>query len=300
MDVFQHISDISAKGWVSRLPAEVRPFAFLSRWDRPIGIWLLFWPAALGLVLGAHDMPPLVLLFVFFMGAVLLRGAGCTINDILDRDLDKQVARTADRPLASGTIDVRTAWIWLALQLFLGACLLFLLPPDVWAWGVGAIPLIILYPFMKRLTWWPQAWLGLTFNWGVWLGVAATGVSSWAALWLYLGCVAWTIGYDTIYATQDKVDDELAGVKSTARLFGDDGLAVVAAFYTVAFLLWLAAGAAADVVIWYYPGMLVVMLHMLWQLRLWGGLVDTARRVFVSNAWTGLALFGAFVAGCAL
>jgi 4-hydroxybenzoate polyprenyltransferase len=300
MEIFQHISDIRAKGWISRLPDEVRPFALLSRWDRPIGIWLLFWPAAMGLALGAHDFPPPILLSIFLMGSILLRGAGCTINDILDRNLDKQVARTAERPLANGTIDVRTAWVWLALQLFLGACLLFLLPPAVWAWGVAAVPLIVLYPFMKRVTWWPQAWLGMTFNWGVWLGVAATGEVSWAALWLYLGCVAWTIGYDTIYATQDKIDDALAGVKSTARLFGDDSLAAVAGLYTLAFILWLAAGATAVVMPWFYLGMAAVMGHMIWQMKQWGGLVETSRRVFVSNQWTGLALFLALVAGCAL
>ena len=219
------LPDAAPTNWVDRwAPVALRPWLKLGRFDRPAGIWLLMLPGWQGIALaGAMQgrWPDPVLLLLFLLGAGLMRAAGCAYNDIVDRDIDAKVARTAARPVASGRITVKQAWAFT-----LGCCLaslaiLLMLPPLCWLLGVLSLGLVAAYPFMKRITWWPQAWLGLTFNWGALMGFAAAAdeLSPSAAL-LYAGGVFWTLGYDTIYAIQDLEDDALAGVKSSARRLG--------------------------------------------------------------------------------
>jgi 4-hydroxybenzoate polyprenyltransferase len=245
----RRVADSLPTSWVDRAPLAMRPYLRLARYDRPIGFWLLALPCWMGLALArigdsltTHD---LWLAVLFGIGAVAMRGAGCTYNDIIDRDLDARVARTADRPLAAGTISLKRAWAFLGAQGLVGLVVLVQLPVIAILVGLGSLLLVAAYPFMKRITWWPQAWLGLTFNWGVPVAyTAATGHIDPAMVVLYIACVFWTLGYDTIYAHQDSEDDALVGVKSTARLFGESSQYWVAGFYganaiLVALAIWL-------------------------------------------------------------
>lgn len=219
------IKDSIAQGWVERMPESLRPYLRLSRYDRPIGFWLLALPGWIGLVFAAlstgfatSDLKYAALIAI---GAVAMRGAGCTYNDIIDRDLDKQVERTALRPLAAGTVSLKSAWVWLVLQCLVGLMVLMFFPRLSQIIAVSSLALVAAYPFMKRITYWPQAWLGLTFNWAVLVAYTAkTGHIDTPILFIYFGLAFWTIGYDTIYACQDKEDDAMIGVKSTALLFG--------------------------------------------------------------------------------
>jgi 4-hydroxybenzoate polyprenyltransferase len=233
-------------GWIDRImPAALRPFATLARWDRPIGAWLLLLPCWIGQGLAGTPPDP-VLALLFALGAVAMRGAGCTINDIVDRDLDARVERTRNRPLASGAIGLRAAWLFVAAQAAVGLVVLLALPRAAQIVALASVPLVLLYPFAKRVTSWPQAVLGVTFNWGVLVGAAAaTGSIGTAPVLGYLGCVAWTIGYDTIYAMQDREDDASVGIRSTARLFAERTPVWVAGFYALAWALWAAAVATA-------------------------------------------------------
>ena len=268
-------ADAVALTWVDRAPGVLRPFLRLARLDRPIGIWLLFWPCLFGLILGAiaserpfsawHDVYLVALLTI---GSFAMRGAGCTYNDIVDREIDGQVARTRGRPIPSGAVTVRQAWLFLGAQLAAGLAVLVQL--NLFAIEIGAASLLLVaaYPFMKRITWWPQAWLGLTFNWGALVGFAAqTGAIDAADALLYAGQFFWTLGYDTIYALQDKEDDALIGVKSTALLFGSRAKDWVLGFYTVAFALVLAAGFAAHAGWPFGFVMLAAGAHLLWQIH---------------------------------
>jgi 4-hydroxybenzoate polyprenyltransferase len=208
--------------FVDRAPDAWKPYLRLSRFDRPIGFWLLALPCFMGQFLGrggiGFGLFDLLLLALWAMGAVAMRGAGCSFNDYVDRDIDAKVARTAGRPLPSGQVTPRRALIWTVVQCLVGLGVLLLLPRTAQIVALLAIPMVAAYPFMKRITWWPQVWLGLTFNWGVLVGYAAVmGRLDWPALWLYLACVCWTVGYDTIYAQQDIEDDALVGVKSTTK-----------------------------------------------------------------------------------
>jgi 4-hydroxybenzoate polyprenyltransferase len=220
------IKDSISGGWVEHMPASARPYLRLSRYDRPIGFWLLGLPGWIGLAFAAlHQgfvQSDLIYALLITVGAIAMRGAGCTYNDIVDRDLDAKVERTALRPLPAGTITVKQAWIWLVLQCLVGLIVLAFFPRLSQIIALSALGLVAAYPFMKRITFWPQAWLGLTFNWAVLVAYTAkTGQIKPALLILYAGLVFWTIGYDTIYACQDVEDDALIGVKSTARLFGE-------------------------------------------------------------------------------
>jgi 4-hydroxybenzoate polyprenyltransferase len=266
-------SDIDKGSWVARhVPAEFVPYAQLARLDRPIGTWLLLIPCWWGLGLAWASGPSvsfIVLLWhglLFALGALAMRGAGCTYNDIVDRELDAQVARTADRPLPSGALTVASAWIFAALLTAIGALVLFALPWPAILIGLASLPLIALYPYMKRITYWPQAWLGLTFNWGVLVAWAAAmeGLGL-AALLLYLAGIAWTLGYDTIYAHQDKEDDALIGVRSTALLFGSASKAWLYRFYGAAMLLFLLAGLWAEVAWPYYLALMAMAGQLVWQ-----------------------------------
>ena len=236
-------TDIRADSWIERLlPAWLHPYAKLARLDRPIGTWLLYLPGCWAIALAAPH-PDIVLLILFGVGAFAMRGAGCTWNDYVDRDIDAKVTRTAGRPLASGALTPRQALVFLAIQLAIGLAILLTFDRSSILLGALALVPIAIYPFMKRITWWPQAFLGITFNWGALLGwSAATGGSlGWPAFFLYAGGIAWTLFYDTIYAHQDKEDDALVGVKSTALLFGEATRLWLIAFAIVAMVFWTLA-----------------------------------------------------------
>lgn len=223
------VADAPAANWVDQYaPDDLKPYLRLSRADRPIGTWLLLLPCWWGLFLGAASAPDKAgwLTFWIFIGctigAFLMRGAGCTWNDITDRDIDDKVARTRSRPIPSGQVSVREAAIWMGAQAVISALILFTFNWQAIGLGVLSLGLVAIYPFAKRFTWWPQVFLGLAFNWGALLAwTAQTGALGLPAVFLYLAGISWTLFYDTIYAHQDREDDELIGVKSTARLFGD-------------------------------------------------------------------------------
>jgi 4-hydroxybenzoate polyprenyltransferase len=297
-------ADAVARNWVDHVPARIQPYLRLMRLDRPIGTWLLFWPCVCGLILGATagDRPfsslrDWWLILLFGLGSIIMRGAGCTYNDIVDRNIDAKVARTRDRPLPSGAIGLKEAWIFLAAQCFAG--LLILLQFNFFAIEIGAASLLLiaLYPFMKRITWWPQAWLGLTFNWGALLGFAAqTGSLDLGDIMLYAGLFFWTLGYDTIYAHQDKDDDALIGVKSTALLLGERSRFWILGFYAAAFTLILAAGFTEHAGWPFVLLMLAAGAHLLWQIAsLDIGDAGKCLRLFRSNRETGALFAAAFL-----
>ena len=297
------LPDARPDTWVDRFaPEGLRPWLKLGRFDRPTGIWLLMLPGWQGVALAtsmAGRWPDLLLLAKIFAGAALMRAAGCAYNDIVDRDLDAKVARTAGRPVASGRISVRQAWAYLVVCSLLAAAILFTLPPLAIGLGIGSLLLVAAYPFMKRITWWPQAWLGLTFNWGALLGFAAvTGEIGLPAILLYLGGVFWTLGYDTIYAVQDMEDDALAGIRSSARRLGPSAPKAVLGVYVLAFLLALACAFTARLGPLFPPLAAGYGLHLSRQAaRLDMGDPTGALALFRSNALAGLILFAALAAG---
>jgi len=296
--------DTVDRDWVGRLPPPIQPYLRLMRLDRPIGTWLLFWPCMLGLLLGAaegdrpfggwHDAR---LTALFALGSIVMRGAGCTYNDIVDRNVDARVARTQGRPLPSGAVSLRDAWMFLVAQCVLGFAILVQFNALTIELGLGSLALIAAYPFMKRITWWPQAWLGLTFNWGALVAFAAvTATLDVADAMLYVGLFFWTLGYDTIYAHQDKDDDALIGVKSTARLLGERSSKWILIFYAMAFTLVLAAGFTEHAGWPFAFLMLLAAGHMLWQVRR----LDITRseiclRLFRANRDTGALMALAFL-----
>jgi 4-hydroxybenzoate polyprenyltransferase len=235
------VPDSERRGFIGGLPPRLRPFASLMRLDRPIGTWLLYWPCAWSVALagvgGRWD------LFAWFaLGAFAARSAGCVYNDIIDRELDKKVERTRLRPLASGRVSVRAAGVLIGLLCLVGFVVLLQLNPTAATVSLCSVAPVALYPFMKRITWWPQAWLGLVFAWGALVGwPAVTGSLGWSALLLWFGSIAWVVGYDTLYAIQDIEDDALVGVKSSARRLGDKAPLGIALFYALALILWGAA-----------------------------------------------------------
>ncbi|MFN4283025.1 MAG: 4-hydroxybenzoate octaprenyltransferase [Alphaproteobacteria bacterium] len=298
--------DSTAPGLLRWLPRAWRPYARLARLDRPIGTWLLLFPCWWGLALagtGDHGADGLLWLGVIFaVGAVVMRGAGCTINDILDRDFDAKVARTAQRPIPSGAVSVRAAWIFLAGELLVGLAVLLALHPFAWALGVASLALVFTYPLMKRVTYWPQAVLGLAFNWGALMGyAAATGTLAWSAVLLYTAGICWTLGYDTIYAHQDKDDDALIGVKSTALKFGAATRPWLFGFYAATILLAALAGAREGLAWPFYALLAVAGAQLLWQAAKVD--IDDAADClakFRSNRWFGWLLLAALIAGQAL
>jgi 4-hydroxybenzoate polyprenyltransferase len=294
------VADAPPENWVdTHAPAWARPYARLARLDRPIGWWLLLLPCWWSVALASAGWPSLALLLLFFVGAVAMRGAGCTWNDIVDRDIDAAVARTRSRPLPSGAVSLKGAFIFLALQCLIGLGVLLSFNSFAVLLGFSSLILVAIYPFMKRITWWPQFVLGLAFNWGALMGWAAVhGSLSVAPLLLYLGAVAWTIGYDTIYAHQDKEDDALIGVKSTALKFGAATQKWLWLFYGIALAAFAGAGAAAGLGLFYYPVLAVGAALLVWQIVTLD-IGDPARclRLFRSNRDFGLVLFVAIVAG---
>ena len=235
------VPDSERRGFIGGLPAGLRPYASLMRIDRPIGTWLLYWPCAWSVALagvaGRWD------LFLWLaLGAFAMRSAGCVYNDIVDRELDRQVERTRLRPLASRRVSVRSAWILIALLCLIGLGVLVQLRWTAALIALASLAPVAAYPFMKRITWWPQAWLGIVFSWGALVGwPAVTGHMGLTPLLLWLGSVAWVIGYDTLYAIQDKEDDALVGVRSSARRLGDKAPVGIAVCYAIALSLWAAA-----------------------------------------------------------
>ena len=293
-------SDIAVGDWLDRYaPAPARPYARLMRLDRPIGTWLLLWPCWWSLALAGPGWPDPWFLALFAVGALVMRGAGCTVNDIADRDIDGRVARTATRPLPSGDVSLFQALVLLGVLLALGLAILVQLGTVAIWLGIASLPLIAFYPFMKRITWWPQAWLGLTFNWGALMGWAAvTGTVGWPPVALYAAGVAWTLGYDTIYAHQDKEDDALIGVKSSARKLGARTRPWLYAFYAVAVALIGVAGALAGLAWPFYIGLGLAAAQLAWQ----AARVDIDAPAdclakFKSNKGLGLIVFAAIVAG---
>ena len=250
-------TDIRTEGWIARLPRRLRPYALLARLDRPIGVWLLFLPGLWGILLGGAGVGRTTWLIVLFaLGSLVMRAAGCVVNDLWDRDIDRKVARTAARPLASGALRAWQAMIFLALLLALGLAVLLQLNGLAQGLGVGSLLLVALYPLAKRITWWPQLMMGVTFGFGAPLGyAAATGRldAAWAAL--YGAAILWDLGFDTIYAHQDREDDALAGVKSTARLFGAHTRPFLAACYAGALALLALAGWLGGLGSGFYPAL---------------------------------------------
>jgi 4-hydroxybenzoate polyprenyltransferase len=263
--------DAPPQSWVDvYAPLWSRPYLRLARADRPIGTWLLFWPCAfaalLALPAGAGPWATVWHLILFLIGSAVMRGAGCTYNDIVDRDIDAKVARTAGRPIPSGQAGVAAAAAFLIAQLLIGLIVLLQFNAfTIWLGLASMIPVAV-YPFMKRLTQWPQAVLGLAFNWGALVGwSAATGSLALAPVLLYLGCWAWTMGYDTIYAHQDKEDDALVGVGSSALALGAWTKPVLAAFYGAAIVAWGLAGWLCGLGWPFYLGLALAALHFAWQ-----------------------------------
>lgn len=297
------VADAQSGNWVDRFAPEwLKPYARLARWDRPIGFWLLFWPCAFALGLAAIAKPgsgfDAGALILCFVGAVAMRGAGCTFNDLVDTDIDMQVERTRSRPIPSGRVTRNQAWLFLVAQSLVGALVLVQFNWLTILMGVASLALVAIYPFMKRVTWWPQFFLGLAFSWGALLGwtsqVPSIGPIS---LVLYLGCILWTIGYDTIYAMQDVEDDALIGVKSTARLFGERARPIVALFYAGAVACWLVAGLLAGAGLVFLFLMLAPAALLAWQvLRLRQRDPDDALAKFKANHWVGVAFTLALLA----
>ena len=291
----------STGNWVdSHAPVWLRPYLRLARLDRPIGSWLLLIPCWWSLGLAAiHAGAPVNVWHVvlFFVGAFAMRGAGCTWNDIVDRDLDAMVERTRSRPIPSGQVSVQAAAVFLVAQALLGlAVLLQFNGFTVWT-GIASLGIVAVYPFMKRITYWPQIVLGLAFSWGALMGWPATFARlDWQALVLYAGSIAWVIGYDTIYAHQDREDDALIGIKSTAILFGENTRPLLAVFYTLAVALMAVAGWGAGAGIVFSLGLLAFAAQLSWQIsRFRIGDPDLCLRLFKSNRDAGLILFGAMV-----
>jgi 4-hydroxybenzoate polyprenyltransferase len=297
------LPDASADNWVDRrAPARLRPWLKLGRLDRPAGTWLLMLPGWQGAALAGAQVghgPNLLLLAKVAVGAVLMRAAGCAWNDILDRKVDALVARTAGRPLASGQLSVKQALLFIAACCLVSLLILLTMTPLAIGLGAASLLLVGAYPLMKRITWWPQAWLGLTFNWGALLAyAAATGTLGWPALLLYASGVFWTLGYDTIYAIQDLEDDALVGVKSSARRLGSSAPRGVLTFYGICALLAFAASMAARLGPLFAAFALVYAVHLFRQaarVRIDDG--SQALRLFKSNRTAGLILFAGLIAG---
>jgi 4-hydroxybenzoate polyprenyltransferase len=293
-------TDIVTTGWVRRLPSAWVPYVLLARLDRPIGGWLLFLPGLWSILLAGQPAAPTArLLALFLAGAFLMRGAGCVVNDLWDRDMDRRVTRTAGRPLAAGTIRPLQALVFLAVLLAAALAILLQLSPEAERLGVRSLILVTLYPLAKRVTWWPQLMLGITFGWGAPMGyAAAAGRLDLTAGALYAAAIVWTLGYDTIYAHQDREDDALIGVRSTARLFGRHSRAFVAVCYVATVALLALSGFLAGLSVWFGVALLLpgaLLANQVLRLD-----IDDPRlclRLFHSNREVGFAVGLALLLG---
>jgi len=295
-------TDIDNQHWSLRyLPPWARPYGRLARWDRPIGIWLLLFPCWWSVALAAapHWDNMVGWMALFAVGALAMRGAGCTWNDIVDRKVDARVERTRGRPLPSGEVKLHQALIWMALQSLVGVAILFKFNKFAGGVALASLLLVAIYPTMKRLTSWPQVVLGLAFNWGALVGYAAlTGTLSWAALALYAGGVAWTMVYDTIYAMQDQRDDAVIGVRSTARRFAGAPRRWLTLFAVLALAGWALAGYVANLSPLYGAVLLIIALHFGWQIAFLkpNDQADCLAK-FKANAHVGILLTVAVILG---
>ncbi|HEY6916315.1 MAG TPA: 4-hydroxybenzoate octaprenyltransferase [Allosphingosinicella sp.] len=287
------VPDSERRGLIGALPASWRAYASLMRLDRPIGVWLLFWPGAWAIALAGLGQRGGALILWFALGAFAMRSAGCVYNDIVDRNLDARVERTRLRPLASGRVSLKSAWILLVALSLIGLVVLLQLRPLAQIVALASLALVAAYPFMKRITWWPQAWLGLVFSWAAITGwPAVTGRLDPAGLLLYAGSIFWVIGYDTIYALQDREDDALVGVKSSARALGNRAREGVALFYILALLLWGGAFWQVRPHALALAALAPMALHLGWQvvtLKPDDGADALAK--FRSNRFAGFVLF---------
>jgi len=293
--------------WVDRIaPAAIRPYLRLARFDRPIGAWLLllpcWWSTGLAAVKAGAAVPNLWHLLLFFIGAFVMRGCGCTWNDIVDRNIDAQVARTRSRPIPSGQVSLTGAVVFLALQALVGLAVLLQFNGFAIAAGIASLGVVAVYPFMKRITYWPQIVLGLAFSWGALMGwAAAFKTLNLPALLLYAGSIAWVIAYDTIYAHQDREDDALLGLKSTALLFGARTKAALAVFFSAAVVLIGLAGWSAGAGMVFALGLAAFAAHLAWQV--WRVDIEDpvlCLALFKSNRDAGLILFAGLVLDAAL
>jgi 4-hydroxybenzoate polyprenyltransferase len=305
------VADAPSGHWVYRaLPRGIWPYAQLARWDRPIGWWLLLWPCwwSAALAASAHAEPGVSLgaalpspwhLLLFLAGAIAMRGAGCTYNDLVDEEIDASVERTRSRPLPSRQVSRRQAWLFLVVQALVGLVVLLQFNRFAIVTGICSLVIVAVYPFMKRFTDWPQLFLGLAFSWGALMGWAAHyGGLGVPALLLYAGSILWVIGYDTIYAHQDKEDDALVGVRSTARLFGEDTRIWLVRLYGGALVLFALAFAQADVPLPAFAGLLAAAAHMIRQVRsLDIDDPDQCLKLFRSNSVVGWLIFLGLLAG---
>lgn len=300
------VADAQPNNWVDRwAPETARPYLRLARADRPIGVWLLLWPcwwsSALAAVAAGEFGPDPWHLILFAVGAWVMRASGCVYNDIVDKDYDARVARTRLRPIASGQITVREAWLFIASLSLTGLIVLLQFNLQTVVLGLASLGLVAIYPFTKRITYWPQVVLGLAFSWGALMGwCAAFGKLAVPALLLYAGAVAWTVGYDTIYAHQDKEDDALLGLKSSALRLGNSTRPWLAVFYSVAWGLIVAAGVLAGGGVVFLASMLAAALHLAWQVATLD-ISDPSNCLsrFRSNRELGLIVFAAFAADSA-
>ena len=290
------VPDSQARGLMGLLPPRMRDLAMTARLDRPIGWQLLFWPGAWAIALAGDGLDHWHMMLWFLAGSIAMRGAGCVWNDIVDRDLDRKVARTASRPLASGRVSLTLAGLWMAALCLLAIVVLVQLRWQAQIVALGSLALVAAYPFMKRITWWPQVWLGLVFSWAALVGwVQMEGGLSLAGVLLYAGSICWVVGYDSIYALLDREDDALVGIKSSARAMGRHVRVGVAGFYVGALTLW--AGA-----IWLArpnPLALVALLpvtgHLVWQIATLKEDGTDPLLKFRSNRFSGLLMFAACV-----
>ena len=297
------VADAVNGNWVDRrAPEWLKPYARLARWDRPIGWWLLLWPcwwsAAIAADAAGHLTPNLWHLFLFLVGAIAMRGAGCTYNDLVDKEFDARVERTRSRPIPSGQVTVFQAKAFLVAQALVGLLVLLQFNRFTVLVGIASLAVVAIYPFMKRITYWPQSVLGLAFNWGAFLGwTAIFGSLGWAPLALYLGGICWTIGYDTIYAHQDKEDDVLIGVRSTARLFAEKTRSWLIGFYSAATVLFALALTLAGLGPLAYAGLAAAAVHLGWQIaHLDIDDPDQCLKLFRANRDTGWIFFAGLVA----
>lgn len=301
------VADAARGNWVDRFgPLWLKPYARLARWDRPIGWWLLLWPCwwSVALATGAagERWPSLWFLLLFLIGSVAMRGAGCTYNDIVDRDIDAAVARTRSRPIPSGQVSVRQAWLFLGAQTLTGLVVLLQFNFFSVVLAISSLVIVAAYPFAKRVTNWPQAVLGLAFSWGGLMGWAAVfGSLAWPAVLLYAAAVLWTIGYDTIYAHQDREDDAIVGVRSTARLFGENTHKALMVLFGGTTVLLLLALMAAGAGFFAYLGLLAFALHLgsqIFRLDIDDGAL--CLKLFRSNTAAGWLLFAGLVIDAAV
>lgn len=293
-------TDIVATGWVTRLPRAWLPYLLLARVDRPIGTWLLFLPGMWGILLARPPFWEAIgLLALFGIGSLAMRAAGCVVNDLWDRDIDRRVVRTAGRPLASGALRPLQAVTFLAVLLLAGLAVLIQLNPLCQKMGVGSLLLVLLYPLAKRFTWWPQLVMGFTFGFGAPMGyTAVTGRIDHAWVAIYAAAILWDLGFDTIYAHQDREDDALVGVRSTARLFGKRTRVFLAFCYTAVIVMLGVAGWLAGLGLWFYPALALPAVLLARQV------VDLdiddpagCLRLFRANREVGIAVAFALLAG---